>query len=72
MTTIVQTGTAVGYFRVSSPGQAGERHVSLEVQATAFQDDCQRHSRTSLAVFTDVVSGRKVLVGRRGGNAGLL
>ncbi len=25
MTTIVQTGTAVGYFRVRSPGQAGER-----------------------------------------------
>ncbi len=59
MATTVQAGTAVGYFRVSSPGQAGERHVSLEeVQAAAFQDDCQRHSRTPLAVFTDVTSGR--------------
>ncbi len=59
MATTVQAGTAVGYFRVSSPGQAGERHVSLEVQAAAFRDDCQRHSRTPLAVFTDVASGRK-------------
>ena len=59
MTTIVQTGTAVGYFRVRSPGQAGERHVSLEVQDAAFRDDCQQHSRTPLAVFIDVASGRK-------------
>ncbi len=33
--------------------------ISLEVQAAAFQDDCHRHSRTPLAVFTDVASGRK-------------
>ncbi len=36
MTTIVQTGTAVGYFRVSSPGQAGERHVSLAFCSTVM------------------------------------
>ncbi len=59
MATTVQAGTAVGYFRVSSPGQVGERHVSLGVQAAAFQDDCQWHSRSPLAVFTDVTSGRK-------------
>ena len=53
MTTTVQTGTAGGYFRVRSPGQAGERHVSLEVQDAAFRDDCQQHLRTPLAVFIE-------------------
>ena len=58
-TTTVNTTSAVGYFRVSSPGQAGERHVSLEVQQAAFQDYCKSHSLSPVATFTDVASGRK-------------
>ncbi len=59
MTTSITTRTAVAYCRVSTPGQAGERNVSLEVQEAAFQDYCQRHNRTALRVFTDIASGRK-------------
>lgn len=59
MTTAVQTASAVGYFRVSSAGQAGERHVSLEVQQAAFQDYCRANHLNPSATFTDVASGRK-------------
>jgi site-specific DNA recombinase len=59
MTTAIQTATAVGYFRVSTPGQAGERHVSLEVQAAAFNDYCRVHHLDPIASFTDIASGRK-------------
>ena len=57
--TVVQTATAVGYFRVSSPGQAGEHHVSLEVQQVAFTEYCRAHHLAPVAEFTDVASGRK-------------
>ena len=43
MTTAVGTATAVGYFRVSTAGQAGERSVSLEAQATQFHSYCRKH-----------------------------
>ena len=59
MPTAVDTTTAIGYFRVSSPGQAGERHVSLEVQAANFNDYCRTHHLDSVTTFTDVASGRK-------------
>ncbi len=59
MTTAIQTATAVGYFRVSSPGQAGERPVTLEVQEAAFNDYCRSHHLNPVATFTDVISGRK-------------
>ena len=59
MTVAVRTTTAVGYFRVSSPGQAGERHVSLETQTTQFNDYCRAHRLDPVATFTDVASGRK-------------
>jgi site-specific DNA recombinase len=59
MTTAIQVSTAVGYFRVSSPGQAGERHVSLEVQQASFKDFCRAHHLTPVATFTDVASGRR-------------
>jgi len=59
MITAVRTTTAVGYFRVSSPGQAGERHVSLESQTTQFNDYCRDHRLDPVATFTDVASGRK-------------
>ena len=59
MTVAVKTDTAVGYFRVSSHGQAGERHVSLEVQQAAFEDYCRSHNLTPIKTFVDVASGRK-------------
>ena len=59
MTTAVQTTTAVGYFRVSTAGQAGERHVSLDVQQSAFQTYCRANHLDPTATFTDVASGRK-------------
>ncbi len=58
-TSAVQTDPAVGYLRVSGPGQAGERHVSLEVQEAAFADYCRSHHLHPVATFTDVASGRK-------------
>ena len=58
-TTTVKTAAAVGYFRVSGSGQAGERHVSLEVQEAACNDYCRAHGLTLMATFTDVASGRK-------------
>ena len=57
--TVVKTATAIGYFRVSTAGQAGERNVSLEVQETAVRDYCQANHRDPVATFTDVASGRK-------------
>ena len=59
MTTSITTRTAVGYCRVSTPGQAGERNVSLEVQEAAFRDYCQRNGPIPLTTFIDVASGRK-------------
>ena len=58
-TTTVRAASAVGYLRVSSPGQAGERHVSLDVQAAAFNYYCQAHHLEPLGCFTDIASGRK-------------
>ena len=34
----VSTKRAVGYFRVSTAEQAGERHSSLEIQKARFQE----------------------------------
>ena len=53
------TKRAVGYFRVSSPGQTGERHSSLETQEVRFNEFCQRDSSVPVATFIDVVSGRR-------------
>jgi site-specific DNA recombinase len=59
MSTIIQTSTAVGYFRVSTPDQAGERHVSLDVQKERFEGFCKTHGLFAVQTFTDVASGRK-------------
>ncbi len=59
MTSSVATKTALGYFRVSSPGQTGERHSSLETQEARFQEYCQRNNLVAVATFVDVVSGRR-------------
>ena len=57
--TVVKTATAVGYFRVSGKGQAGEHHVSLEVQQDAFETYCKDHSLMPMAMFTDVMTGKR-------------
>ena len=55
----LSTRRAVGYFRVSSTGQTGERHSSLETQEAQFREYCKRENLASVATFTDVVSGRR-------------
>ena len=59
MTTLVDTKRAIGYFRVSTSQQAGERHCSLETQEDRFQRHCQQHGYTQIASFTDTASGRR-------------
>lgn len=59
MTSLIATKTAVGYFRVSSPGQTGERHSSLETQEARFQEYCQRNNLLPISTYIDVVSGRR-------------
>ena len=44
---------------VRSQGQAGERHVSLEVQIAAFGDCCRANGLDPVMNFTDIASGRK-------------
>ena len=61
MTTVnsVATNSAVGYLRVSSPGQTGERHSSLETQQSRFREFCQRNDLVAVETFIDVASGRR-------------
>ena len=59
MITAVRTATAVAYLRVSSPGQAGDDHVSLESQTTQFHSYCLAHDLEPVKTFTDIASGRK-------------
>ena len=55
MTTTLATKRAVGYLRVSSTGQIGERHSSLDTQEARFQEYCIRNNYTPVAIFVDVV-----------------
>ena len=57
--TTVQTKTTVGYFRVSTAAQAGERNVSLDVQRDAYLNYCRVNHRDRGATFVDVASGRR-------------
>ena len=57
--TAVKNSTAVGYLRVSTMNQAGERHVSLETQEASFLAYCTANGLTPVAIFTDVQSGRR-------------
>ena len=59
MTTTLATKRAVGYLRVSSTGQIGERHSSLETQEARFYEYCRLRNYTPVATFVDVVSGRR-------------
>ena len=56
---VATTKKAVGYLRVSTPGQAGEQHSSLETQESRFKEYCQRHGFIPVSKFVDVVSGRR-------------
>ena len=57
--TSVKSPTAVGYLRVSTMNQAGERHVSLETQEASFRAYCTANGLTPVATFMDVQSGRR-------------
>ena len=59
MTTILATKRAVGYQRVSSTGQTGERHSSLDTQKARFDAHCDRFGLLPVASFVDVVSGKR-------------
>ncbi|MFC2038765.1 recombinase family protein [Chloroflexota bacterium] len=55
----ISTKRAVGYLRVSTSKQAGERHSSLETQESHFKEYCLRNQLDEVATFTDVVTGRR-------------
>ncbi len=59
MSTTLATKRAVGYLRVSSTGQTGERHSSLDTQRVRFEDHCQRFDLLPVSTFVDVVSGKR-------------
>ena len=59
MITCLRTKRAVGYFRISDPKQAGERHSSLETQGASYLNYCKNNNVTPIATFTDIVSGRR-------------
>ena len=48
-----------GYLRVSTPGQAGNEHNSLETQEGRYKEYCQRNDLMPVCHFVDVVSGRR-------------
>jgi len=49
----------VGYCRVFTPGQANERHSSLETQESRIREYCSGNGSLLLATYTDVLSGRR-------------
>ena len=57
--TKISTKTAIGYLRVSTPGQVGDRHSSLETQESRFKEYCLRYGLLPVSQFVDVVSGRR-------------
>ena len=61
MVTTVLTGAkrAVCYRRVSSAGQTGERHSSLETQESQYLKYCDTRNYIPVRTFQDVVSGRR-------------
>ena len=59
MNTTLKTKRAVGYLRVSTPGQTGNNHSSLETQESRYKEYCQRNELLPVCQFVDVVSGRR-------------
>ena len=50
---------AVGYLRVSTPGQAGDNHHSLETQEGRYKEYCERSGLIPIRKFVDVVFGSR-------------
>jgi hypothetical protein len=63
MSTTVSTKRSVGYLRVSSPGQTGERHSSLDTQKAHFAEYCQRFD-----LLPEGFNGRPILTAKLGVN----
>lgn len=59
MITAIKTQRAVGYLRVSSAHQSGERHSSLETQENRYLTYCNQNHASAIGTFTDIVSGRR-------------
>jgi DNA invertase Pin-like site-specific DNA recombinase len=59
MVIALKTRRGVGYIRVSTPGQTGERHSSLETQEASYLNYCKQYDISPIATFTDIVSGRR-------------
>jgi site-specific DNA recombinase len=59
MSTTSATKRAVSYQRVSSTGQTGERHSSLDTQKNRFDEYCYRFEMEPVASFVDIVSGTR-------------
>ena len=59
MTLAVGSKQAIGYLRVSTTGQAGERHSSLETQEEHFLSHGERHGYQPGRTFVDVANGRR-------------
>ena len=59
LNTTLTTKRAVGYLRISTPGQAGNEHNSLETQEGRYKEYCQRNDLLPVCHFVDVVSGRR-------------
>ena len=59
MNTSLTTKRAIAYLRVSTPGQAGEHHSSLETQESRYLEYCRSNNLLPVSQFVDVVSGRR-------------
>ena len=59
MPTSLSAKRAVGYLRVSSVGQNGGHHGSLETQEARYIEYCERNDLVPVSTYTDVVSGRR-------------
>ena len=55
MSTTLATKRAVGYLRVSSVGQTGERHSSLETQQARFNDFTANDSGSCLLPLSSIL-----------------
>ena len=59
MTTAVAQRRILGYARVSTVRQAGERNVNLETQQARILSHAQRLNGVHIATFVDVATGRR-------------
>ena len=58
-TTRIQQRRALGYARVSTERQVGDRHASLETQEAHIRDYIERAGDVHIETFVDVLSGRR-------------